>query len=209
MLGTYAFYVASTVKNRVLARVRRLKQPRYLVGLFVGLAYLIVVFSRSGPRPVTVDGQAVPIDPATGAALFTLIVAVVMLLSWALPDSEAGLDLTETEALFLFPAPITRAQLLGFVLARGLFPLLITAVILRILFLRGASFVGAVTEPLNILCFMQLCSAKCARRPARSQPHLLTEMQPCRSTGSRHRHPYASLRSRNISALPSRRSRWT
>jgi hypothetical protein len=142
VLGTYAFYVASTVKNRVLARIRRLKQPRYLVGLFVGLAYLVVVFSRSGPRPVQFDGQTVPIDAATGGAMFTLIVAVVMILAWALPDSEAGLDLTETEALFLFPAPITRAQLLGFVLARGLFPLLITALILKILFLRGASFAG-------------------------------------------------------------------
>jgi len=142
VLGTYAFYVASTVKNRILARVRRLKQPRYLVGLFVGLAYLIVVFSRSGPRPVSFDGQAVPIDAATGGALFTLIVAVVMMLAWALPDSEAGLDLTETEALFLFPAPITRAQLFGFVIARGLFPQVVTALVLKVLFLRGASFVG-------------------------------------------------------------------
>jgi hypothetical protein len=144
MLGTSTLYVRLSVKNRILQRLRRLKQPRYLVGLFVGILYMVILLGRDRNRILHIDGQSVPIDPAVGVALLTIFAAAIMILCWALPESEAGLDLTETEALFLFPAPITRGQLFGFVVARGLFPQVISALIFKFFFLRHLSFFGVL-----------------------------------------------------------------
>ena len=48
MIGAFLYLTLCTARNRVLARIRRLKNPRYAIGLVVGIAYLyLLVFRRS------------------------------------------------------------------------------------------------------------------------------------------------------------------
>jgi hypothetical protein len=47
MLGASTYIIACTAKNRLLVRLRRLREPRYLIGAVVGVAYLYFsVFAR-------------------------------------------------------------------------------------------------------------------------------------------------------------------
>lgn len=162
MLTTYALYVWLSVKNRILMRLRRLKQPRYLVGLVVGLLYFAFAFGR-GRHPVTIGGRDIPIDPSTGIVFLTILAAALMILCWALPESEAGLDLSETEALFLFPAPITRGQLFGFVITRSLFPQLLSTLVMKVFFLRSLNFFGLLAAMIALQIYFLMVKIARAR----------------------------------------------
>ncbi len=48
MRSPFLYLTACSVKNRVIQRVRRLRQPRYLAGLIIGSLYLYLV---RAPQP--------------------------------------------------------------------------------------------------------------------------------------------------------------
>lgn len=128
MLSALLYLRLTSLRNWLLSRVRRLRQPKYLVGAIVGTAYLYFFFIRgfaprhkatAPPLPVAelqdVLPVAVPADwlPAVAAfgAIALLIVATLM---WVVPVERAALGFTEAEIAFLFPAPITRRRLVHF-----------------------------------------------------------------------------------------------
>ncbi len=123
MTQTFLFFLACSTRNRVLAMIRRLRQPKYLAFAVAGLGYLYLVFFRqflSRPRsgrglPVALDLQAMPIVE-TGLAL---LLFGFVLLPWIWPGRGSdGLRFTEAEIQFLFPAPVSRRALLHFRLAK-------------------------------------------------------------------------------------------
>ena len=101
-----------------MRRLRRLRQPRYLV---VGLGLVIYVtsmlFSRSRTRLHIPDNYESLARIATAVVFF-----VAMALSW-LFGAAAALQFTLAEVTFLFTAPIARQTLLKYKIAR----LLVTA----------------------------------------------------------------------------------
>ena len=139
-----------SLRNQTIARVKRLKQPKYLLGAVVGGAYFYFYFFRhlfSGPRP---GGQAAfPTSPDTllllegagAAALFLLV-----LLAWVLPRDRAALTFTEAEVSFLFPAPISRRDLIHYKLVRSQTAILFTILILTLLGRRlgGNAWIHAI-----------------------------------------------------------------
>ena len=69
MTWAFLYLTARSLRNRVAARLRRLRQPRYLAGLVAGLAYLYLFILRHQVRAVrrgdfTVDPQFASIAPA-------------------------------------------------------------------------------------------------------------------------------------------------
>lgn len=142
------FYLrAMSFKNAVISRVLRLKQPKYLVGAVVGVAYVFfVVFPRSrgnqtGGADVAPLTEAVPIErlPVV-AALAALVLMVIVALYWLLPRERAALAFSEAEIAFLFPAPIGRKTLLHYRWINAQLRILFTSLILTLVS-SGWSFV--------------------------------------------------------------------
>jgi hypothetical protein len=142
------FYLrAMSFKNAVISRVLRLKQPKYLVGAIVGVAYIFfVVFPRrrgdqTGGADVAGLSDAFPIErlPMV-AALGALVLTVIVALYWLLPRERAALAFSEAEIAFLFPAPIGRKTLIHYRWINTQLRILFTSLILTLVS-SGWSFV--------------------------------------------------------------------
>src|SRR6185436_19352317 len=130
-------------RNRIVSRLKRLRNVRYLLSFLVGMAY----FWFTGFRHLF-DGRS-PLQRMGGfpsSAFFVDLAAVVvlfmMILAWALPKQLAGLAFSEAEIQFLFPAPITRRQLLLYKILRAQPQVFISAMVMTFLMFRGAKFIG-------------------------------------------------------------------
>lgn len=119
MLGALIYLRVTSFRNWLLWRLRRLKQPKYLFGAIVGVAYFYFFFfrrvgSRHGHNPISAVAAAplewMPVIFATG----TVVLLVIMALLWVVPTERAALGFSEAEIAFLFPAPVTRRSLVHF-----------------------------------------------------------------------------------------------
>src|SRR5258706_15786410 len=121
MFGALLYLQFHTVKNRVVFRFKRLRQPKYLFGAIIGGIYFYVYFLRYafGFRTgrtgtfVTVENAAF-FECAGALVLFTLV-----LLGWFVPRERAALSFSEAEGAFLFPAPVSRRNLIHFKILRS------------------------------------------------------------------------------------------
>lgn len=140
------FYLrAMSFKNAVVSRVLRLKQPKYLIGAVVGVAYIYsFVFRRMGGNR-TGDAAALtdafPIErlPVV-AALGALVLMVFVAFYWLWPRERAALAFSEAEIAFLFPAPISRKTLIHYRWINAQLRILFTSLILTLVS-SGWSFV--------------------------------------------------------------------
>jgi hypothetical protein len=122
MTGTFLYLTTCSLKNRVLRRFRRLREPRYLAGLVAGLAYLywfvlrhqIQMARRSGGGLSTLARFAP--DIVAGGALILWFVA---LLVWLWPFASKTWGFSGAEVQFLFTAPVSRRQLVNYKLLRS------------------------------------------------------------------------------------------
>ncbi len=108
MFNALWYYQYQSWRNRLAFRLRRLRQPKYMVGAIAGGAYFyfyagyfLQIRKASAPSALT----------ETLSAFGLLVVA---LLSWLLPQKRGGLGFSEAEIAMLFPAPFTRKQLIRF-----------------------------------------------------------------------------------------------
>ncbi len=117
-------------------RIKRLKQPKYLIGGIVGGLYFYWYFFRTflgTPR----GQQAVPLfaspeNLALYESLGALALLTILLLAWVIPHQRAALTFTEAEVAFLFPAPISRRGLIHFKLLRSQTAILFTTLLLTL-----------------------------------------------------------------------------
>jgi hypothetical protein len=125
-----AWYLAQrSLVNALRKRIARLRQPKYLVAFFVGLAYFYTVFGRSGARQGSYGG---PARELLLVATFTVLLA----LPWILGSSETPFTFLLPETQFLFTAPLTRRQVIQFKMLRSQIPLLVSAILSVVLFSR-------------------------------------------------------------------------
>jgi ABC-2 type transport system permease protein len=135
--GALFYYQFHSWRNRLLARIRRLRQPKYLAGAIVGGLYFYFYLFRGfthGHRPPS--AQPLALSPETNGlpqTLAALLFMVMLLLAWILPHSRAALAFTEAEIAFLFPAPISRKTLLHFKLLKSQTAILFSALLLTLI----------------------------------------------------------------------------
>jgi len=130
------YITGCTTRNRLRVRLRRLREPRYLIGAVVGSAYLyfsIFAGRRGRARP---DRRA-PFEllsawQAIGTSLGGIFVLIVALLAWILPVKSRLLEFSQAETVFLFPAPVSHRELLLHRLVRSQVGSLITAILMGI-----------------------------------------------------------------------------
>lgn len=136
MISALLYLQYYSVKNRLLRRFKRLKQPKYLLGGIVGGLYFYFYFfrylfrPRGGPSALATASS--PQDLALYESIGALILLTVMLLAWIVPHQRAALAFTEAEVAFLFPAPISRRGLIHFKLLRSQTAILFTTLLLTL-----------------------------------------------------------------------------
>lgn len=133
MTGALRYLLVRSFCNGVISRLARLRQPKYLIGASLGIAYFYFYFYKflfghafkAGP-------QFIPSALWPHIAAGILLVAV-FLFSWILPASRAAIHFTEAEIAFLFPAPIRRRTLIIHKLLKSQLTLLFLAVLMTLL----------------------------------------------------------------------------
>jgi hypothetical protein len=157
-----SFYIAwCSAKNRALVRLRRLREPRYLLGAIAGGAYLyFAVFARGrrpgvrlnrgpgGPGRSPADAFP-PQFQVLGTSLGGLAVMVMAALVWVLPAKSGLLEFSQAETAFLFTAPVSRRQLLVHRLVRSQISVLIASLFIA-MFATPFSGVGRVRLALGM-----------------------------------------------------------
>ncbi len=146
MISAFFYLQFTSLKNRLMERVRRLKQPKYLLGAIVGVGYFYFFFFRKvigaglnggahHPASATVASLPAGLGPYL-TSFGALILFVIFAAAWIIPSGRASLQFTEPEVAFLFPAPITRQRLINFKLLRSQFAILVSALFLILVFRR-------------------------------------------------------------------------
>ena len=147
MFGASLYIIVCSARNRVRVRLRRLKEPKYLIGAIVGAAYFYFtifarMFGRNAASSRARSRGGTPLPPgfsmdalhASGPALVGVAFLILMALAWLIPSDSGLLDFTEPEVQFLFVAPVSRRQLLIHRLMRSQIGLLFAAIVPAILF---------------------------------------------------------------------------
>jgi len=142
VIRTFAFITFHSLKNRVLSRLRRLKQPRYLVSAVAGLAYLWFISFRHLFQGGAIGTRRVVVMTGVGVDIVSIVFLVLMIGAWALPGDKGGIEFSEAEIQFLFPAPISRRQLLLYKIIRMQVPTLFSSAFMAIIGFRRANFLG-------------------------------------------------------------------
>ena len=111
-----------SLRNRLRGALARAKQPRYALGLAVGLAYFgwlgWIVFSPGG------DGSKPDLAGEMAHTLAPLLLATFAMGWWVSGRTHMALAFTPPEVHFLFQGPLSRRTLLNFKLVRAQFSLL-------------------------------------------------------------------------------------
>lgn len=143
MMGALLYLQFRSGYNRLCARFKRLKKPKYLVGLIVGGIYIYFYFFRflfrgmKGPTTVASD---VPMPELLQAVelIGALALLAIVASAWIFPRERAALAFTEAEVAFLFPAPIRRRTLIHFKLLRSQTGILFTTLLMAFVTKRMA-----------------------------------------------------------------------
>jgi hypothetical protein len=120
------------------AAAARLRNPRYLVALLLGLAYLyiVVVYQRPAPSAPLADSRRwAELLLAGGAALAAAW-------AWVIGSERKALAFSPAEVTFLFAGPVTRRQLIQFKLLASQTVVLVNVALWTLLLARerfGAS----------------------------------------------------------------------
>ncbi len=130
---TYLWFASA--RNRVLAQKAQLRQPRYVVAMLLGGLYLWFVVQANG------NPESSPFTSInTNGAGETVVAAVLLLLSarwWLSKPDRTALAFTPAEVHLLFPAPISRRELVQSKLVRGQLAILLN-VLIWVVLLRGS-----------------------------------------------------------------------
>lgn len=139
MTGALAYLAWTSIKNRILMSLRKLRNVRYLVSALFGLAYFAMMFGRnfhSAGRIRVMGVGSIGVDIMAGV-IFLLFVAV-----WAWPSDDAGIAMSESEIQLLFSAPLGRRDILLYRFFRNQLALLISAVMTSIFATSTRNFIG-------------------------------------------------------------------
>ena len=127
-------------KNRLVARLKKLRQPRYLISVLAGLIYVCFVLwdplyinpIRAGVNPEPFDKELLKIIESVFAVGFL----GAIILPWPFSNTKT-IPFNEAEILFLFGAPIRRSMLVNYRIAKALPGIFIAAIITVMIFGRG------------------------------------------------------------------------
>jgi len=140
VIRPFLFVTSRSFYNRIVSRLKRLRNIRYLISFIVAMTYFWFSafrhFFTGKARLFALPANEIAVD------VTALVILAIMILVWALPEQSAGLTFSEAEIQFLFPAPITRRQLLLYKVLRQQPQVFISAALMSFFAFRHSKFVG-------------------------------------------------------------------
>jgi ABC-2 type transport system permease protein len=153
MRSAFLFLLTRSLKNRVSARVKRLRNPKYLFSALAGFAYLYFAFLHpSLMRRPRMPRTALTPDPGTQGLvelLFAGILAAAVILQFFFTNARTPL-FNGAEVQFLFPAPVSRGALLNYRLAKSQTGIFFGSLISLLVFGRGRMFPNTIFPLITI-----------------------------------------------------------
>lgn len=136
------YLLVRSARGRVLRVVRRLREPKYLLGFIVGGGWIAFWMSRFalGRGNANIEFglpvgavESLAGEIGTTLQLFVcLVLAVVLSVWWLVPLGRRVLEFGETELHLLLPAPISRRQLFQYGILRSQGGVLVGATLLTV-----------------------------------------------------------------------------
>ncbi len=150
-------------RGRIVRRVKRLRDPRQILAAVAGLAYMGYFFLRPFLFGAGLGRRGMPRGMAWGfagmgeyAAAIQLAIALglatVVVLTWIFTSPRPAFRLSEAEIHLLFPAPVTRRQILNFALIKQQAGILFGACILLVFNVVRGGVAGGLPLP-RFLCY--------------------------------------------------------
>ena len=133
-LAALLFLYRRSTANRLRAQVKRIRNPRYVFAVLMGVLYIwwaLFRNTRLGGGPLAAVGRTDAFVPLVAALL---LVAVARW--WVFGSDRSALAFAPAEVQFLFPAPVSRRALVHAKLLRNQFAILLNSLIWTVL-LRG------------------------------------------------------------------------
>jgi ABC-2 type transport system permease protein len=133
------FLFRRSLRNRMRGLSARMRSPRYVFALLLGLGYLsLVLFGQHQGNSAGLPSPAITL----GGSLFLLL---LVLKWWVLGADRTALAFTPAEIHFFFPAPVSRAALLQYKLLWAQPLILVNVLVWTFLLRRGEGHpLGAV-----------------------------------------------------------------
>jgi ABC-2 type transport system permease protein len=134
MVGAFAYLTVTSARNRVRRQLGRLRSPRYVLAMLFAVGYFALIFSSSLRGQQAPAGFLLHVDVLALASLAGLALVIYW---WVLGKDTGALAFSPAEVQFLFPAPVTRRQLVELKLVRAQVVILLNIVIWTLLLGRG------------------------------------------------------------------------
>jgi ABC-2 type transport system permease protein len=141
------FLIVCSTRNWTRGVFRQLRSPRYAIAVLLGIGYIALV--RLGQ---TQGGGGVP----SGAVILggSLFLAILFAKWWVFGADRLALAFTPAEIQILFPAPVSRAALLGLKLVRAQKLILVNVLVWTFLLRRsGGSHLGILSYGISMWVF--------------------------------------------------------
>lgn len=133
MNAALALLLFETTRNRFTSMARRLRSPRYAIGMALGLGYFWMVFGRhvvrSAPHSDSFTTAAAPVFQLAAELLVFVSIAGI----WVFGGDRSALAFSEAEVAMLLPAPVSRRTLVLYKLAQSQVVILINVAIWTLL----------------------------------------------------------------------------
>jgi hypothetical protein len=145
--GALGYLIWHSFRNRTAQQVRRLRQPRYVVALLVGIGYLFML----------AHGNAQPDrHPFLRGAFLELGLAAGLLFlvgwTWISSGKQHILAYSTAEVMFLFPAPLSRRALVRYKLLRAQVVIVATTLLWVVILGAGRGELPVLLRALSLWC---------------------------------------------------------
>ena len=148
MIAAFAYLIFNTIRNRLLSQLRRLRTPRYAIGLVLGLGYLWLILGRhTATRPDTKFGSSLSASIET---LAPVIILIMMAGIWIFGGDRSALAFSEAEVSMLLTAPVSRRALVSYKLVQSQIAIIVSVIIWVFLLRRGSAELSGVMSLLAV-----------------------------------------------------------
>ena len=138
MIGVFLYLTGRSARNRLVRQLRRLRTPRYLIALLLGLLYLYAIAEQQRSARSSADPSA-----AQWVHLLAMLGVVgAVMWAWLFGSERRALVFSPADVTFLFAGPVTRRWLIQYKLLRSQLPVLFNVLLWTLLLSReqfGAS----------------------------------------------------------------------
>jgi ABC-2 type transport system permease protein len=132
MIGVFGYLTWRSAHNRIVRQLQRLRSPRYLAALLLGLGYLWFIVIAQRP---TTSAAAVP-DARAVELIGALALFGAVAWGWIFGVERRVLAFSPAEVTFLFSGPVSRQGLVQFKLLRSQLLILFNALLWTLILSR-------------------------------------------------------------------------